>query len=318
MKYDFVHDLLGASAALSAAADSGLLEAITHRSATVDEYAAALGLDARAAARVLDVLWGLGLAERSGARFEASEALRDLDRTYPGGLSHARMMAGHTNAFLRTGVPFLRMDAAPEARDVAYAAAVAFLGEFFSPAAEELAGKLEGSPERILDVGAGSGVWSLAMASLGDARVTGLDLPGVLPAFRARAEALGLGDRVDTVVGDFHSVTPPPATFDRVVLANVLHLERPLRAEALIARMASAVRPGGEIVLVDAFPRGTREADLPLAIYELGLAMRTAHGSVHARESLERWVGAAGFGATSFVPLAERPGTIGAIVVRAG
>src|SRR5204862_288643 len=80
----------------------------------------------------------------------------------------------HVPAFVRTGTPFMRMDSG---REAAYAVVVQALGKMFAEAATELATRLDLHAKKILDIGCGSGVWSLALAARDPAaRVTGHDL----------------------------------------------------------------------------------------------------------------------------------------------
>jgi cyclopropane fatty-acyl-phospholipid synthase-like methyltransferase len=208
------------------------------------------------------------------------------------------------------------MDADPASREAAYAPAVERLAVSFGDAATELASALGGAPPSILDVGAGSGVWSLQMARrCAVTRVTALDLPAVLDRFRDRARSLGLADRISAIAGDYHEVDVPPAAYDRVVLANVVHLEPPDRAARLLSRARGWVRPGGEVVVVDALGRPPAE-DSATAVYAIHLALRTGSGRVHARAQIEGWLRDAGL-ATRFVALTAPPGQLGAIVATA-
>jgi ubiquinone/menaquinone biosynthesis C-methylase UbiE len=186
------------------------------------------------------------------------------------------------------------MDGTVDERAAAYKDVVPALGSLFEYAARKLAVELQ-PPGSILDVGAGSGVWSLAMCERSSiTRVTAVDLPDVLPAFLARATELGLGDRVATIGGDYKAVELPGRSFDRVVLANVLHLETPREARALIAHVAPAIRSGGELVVVDALAEGEPLAARSVSLYAIHLAMRTASGRVHPRAEIERWCQEAG------------------------
>jgi len=76
---------------------------------------------------------------------------------------------------------------------------------------------LERRPERVLDVGTGSGAIALAVADeLPECAVTATDTsPGALEVARANAERLGLVDRIEFVEG-----TMPEGEFD-LVLANL-------------------------------------------------------------------------------------------------
>src|SRR5690554_234593 len=68
-----------------------------------------------------------------------------------------------------------------------------------------------GEPPSVLDVGGGSGVWAVALASEGCA-VTVVDTsPNSLATLRRRAADAGVGDRIEAVQGDTESldqVTP--------------------------------------------------------------------------------------------------------------
>src|SRR5581483_619921 len=58
-------------------------------------------------------------------------------------------------------------------------------------------------PVSVLDLAAGSGVWSIPLAERSPkVRVTAVDWPGVLPATRRTAERHGAADRFTFVAGD--------------------------------------------------------------------------------------------------------------------
>src|SRR5262249_36526193 len=168
------------------------------------------GLDATATERLLDVLAQLGVADCDHGRYTASTGLSQLDAQQLGGLDAIGALWSQVPAFLAHGDRLMLMDGPPAVREAAYSGIVSGLAKLFAEAPRQLAATLAGSPAQILDVGAGSGIWSLAMAELHPhARVTALDLPGVLPAFRRQAEHLGLADRTLTLAGDFHKVELP-------------------------------------------------------------------------------------------------------------
>jgi ubiquinone/menaquinone biosynthesis C-methylase UbiE len=221
----------------------------------------------------------------------------------------------HTPAFLKTGKPFHR-DEQPAQREAVYAGVVAGIGRLFAAPAKDLAASIERAPERVLDIGCGSGVWSLAIAErFPHARVTGLDLPEVLKVFEGRATDLGLRNRIEMLGGDMHAVEIPGG-FDLVVIANVLRLDEPDRAAALVARAAKALAPGGELIVVDAIGDTSPESERALAVYALHLALRTARGRVHDREEIKAWLESAGLVDARDVALSDALGTVGAIRAR--
>jgi C-methyltransferase len=117
------------------------------------------------------------------------------------------------------------------------------------------------------------------------------------------------------VPGDFHEVELPAERYDRVLLANVLHLEDEARAAALVSRVSRAVRPGGEVVVVDMLADATC-GQLGQPIYELHLAMRTGGGRAHPRPVLTAWLAAAGHPQVELVDLGQLHAGLAALVAR--
>jgi cyclopropane fatty-acyl-phospholipid synthase-like methyltransferase len=310
-----ISDLLGFTAAMSAASSTGLLvQLVDGPPRTVDEHAKELSINPRATGLVLDVLVAFGLAARDGDRVGASTELRELANT-PTGSARTVTMWAHVPEFLRNGAPFLRMDAA---REQAYSTVVQALGKMFGEAATELASKLDLRSKKILDIGCGSGVWSLAFAQRDPAvRVTGHDLPAVLESFTARATELGLADRIALLPGDVHQTTIPRA-FDLVIVANVLRIESPDRARAIVSRAAAAVEPGGQLLIIDALAGGTPEKERARAVYGLHLGMRTDHGRVYSRAEINGWIAEHGLREQRAIDLDLGPGALGAIIASAG
>ena len=305
---------IGSAAAIEAALEAGVPQALLDGPATATDLAEKLGLHPRALGRVLGVLAASGLLERDGERWCASQPLRDLDTLVPRGVAGMTGMYLHTRTFLRTGAPLFAMDGSAASRGASYELTVAALARMFAAAARDLAAKLP-ARRRILDVGAGAGVWSLAMAARDpQTHVTALDLPGVVDRFRERAAEGGLGDRVATIVGDAFEVAAPRAAFDRVIVANVLHLEPPDRAAALLRRLAGSLAPGGEMVIVDALGSGESVAE---ALYALHLALRTTRGQVHAAAEVRRWVADAGLQPGELIALEGGPAQLGALLAHA-
>lgn len=292
--------ILGVTASLNAAHSTGLWDLALCRSGTAAEFARELRLCERATEHVLRVLAAVGGISRQGDRFGSDSASGSAggasDRLFPPTmLAVLREQFSHTSKFLRTGEPLSWMDGSLQQRESSYRGVVSDLGMMYETIALALATSLGLRPQRILDIGCGSGVWSLAFASRDpSSQVSGLDFPGVLDAFVARAARLGVADRVKLVPGDMHEVQVPAAAFDLVVVANVLRLEHEARAQAVIARAAAALRPGGHLLVIDALAAGTPAKELVRAVYELHLTMRTEKGHVHSPAQITQWMQAAG------------------------
>jgi SAM-dependent methyltransferase len=309
-------ELGGSVATVATAYELGLVDSLSHP-APPAEHAERLDLDPEAVELVLDLLVALGVAEMRDEGVGASAALAAATTSPLADLLPTRDLWRHLPRFLRTGEPYARMDGSPQERASEYRGVARALGCLFENAARELAGKLAPGAGRILDIGAGSGVWSLEMCARSPtSRVTALDLPDVLPAFLERADRHGLADRVDATPGDFHSSELPVAAFDRIVLANVLHLEPPSRARSLMLRSARALMDGGELVVIDCVDEGEPVRRPARAVYALHLAMRTNEGRVHPRAEIERWARDAGLSEGELVALDARPWSLAALVHR--
>ena len=306
-------ETIGLAAAVQAALQTRLLASLIATPGTAEQHARALSLDPRATRGVLDVLVAFGIAQRTGDTIAASPELARMATDAPGGVENLIGLWSHVPQFLRTGAPFAPMDTSSEAT---YAKVVGALGRMFAPIAAELAGKLSPAPARVLDIGCGSGVWSLAIAQhVPTARITGLDRPTVLEAFRARATELGVADRTDTIPGDVHEVEIPRA-FDLVVIANVLRIESVERAKRIVERAAAAVTPGGRLLIVDAIGGGTPAREQSRAVYGLHLTMRSATGRVYAPAEITAWMTAAHITGITSIELSSTHGAVGALIGR--
>jgi ribosomal protein L11 methyltransferase len=97
-------------------------------------------------------------------------------------------------------------------------------------------------PERVLDVGCGSGVLALAALRLGAVHAVGLDTdPLAIVATRANAERNGLAERVEVRHG---SLPADPAERHGLVLANLVAVV----LIDLAPRLAAHLAPGGALL----------------------------------------------------------------------
>jgi SAM-dependent methyltransferase len=107
------------------------------------------------------------------------------------------------------------------------------------------------APTRVLDLGAGTGTGTLALArQFGGADVIAVDRSAeMLARVRARAEDGGLADRVRTVHADLDVAWPAVGLVDLVWAASALHeLTDPVR---VFKDVFAAVHPGGLVAVVE-------------------------------------------------------------------
>lgn len=310
-------NLNGAARVYQAAIKKGILDALLAAPADGGRISEACGTREGPTRLVLEVLRSMGLVEMLDGRYALLPVTRAL-------LSGEYRTLGdpywnHLTTFLESAAPVQRMDdtAQSEQHYLKQAKALAWM---LAPSAAAAAKMLSIGEKRkglqILDIGAGSGVWSLTMAAQDpQATVTAVDWPGVLQVAAGMAERLGVRGRLSMLPGNYHQVDFPVGAFDLAVLGNVTHLETPDGNERLFEKIAKSLQLGGELVIFDVFP-GHPNGDLSCSLYSLGLALRTTSGAVHGKEALAASLSKAGFVEAGFHMIEAPPYTMGMLLAR--
>jgi 3-hydroxy-5-methyl-1-naphthoate 3-O-methyltransferase len=283
----------------------GLIEALLEgERAPAAHWAQAVGLTEKGATLLLDVLCSIDWVEHHSDQYAASQSLRTFNRF---GRTIQRLetaLWGGLGDWLRTGERLAMFEAMSS--ETLYTHAARPLAQMAQKPAQTLAAQLEFDRGRILDVGCGSGPWSLAIAEDNPhVTVTGLDKPAVVAEFLGHARERGLSDRVEALPGDVFDLDIAPHSYDMVLVGQVLRILSPEQAQALVRRMAEVIRPGGLMVIVDAIANDDRESRQRLAVYALHLAMRSVEGGVLSEATMTAWLDAAGLVAIRRISLGE-------------
>ncbi|MDO8578599.1 MAG: ubiquinone/menaquinone biosynthesis methyltransferase [Dehalococcoidales bacterium] len=115
---------------------------------------------------------------------------------------------------------------------------------------------LEGDPEKVLDLGCGTGDLAITIAKSAKkgVKVTGLDFsPPMLDIAREKAANAGVGDRINLVHGDAGNMPFPNGYLDRVGISFAfrnLTYENPLR-ERYLGEIVRVLKPGGKFIVVE-------------------------------------------------------------------
>ena len=193
-------------------------------------------------------------------------------------------------------------------------------GDFFSgivdtlftlhwPLAQKLAQHLPEDIDQILDLGAGSGVWSLGLATQRDeCRVVAVDMEKVLTEVTSRFVAdKGLSTRCEFRPGSYHDVALEEAYYDVVYLGHIVHSEGWDASRTLIARCFEALKPGGKLVISEWLASEPRSADYSANLFDLNMLMFTEHGLVFTKAELEGLCQEAGFGECVWAEVGQYP-----------
>jgi SAM-dependent methyltransferase len=283
----YLGEAVAAAAVVQTAGRLGVLARLDGAPATTAELTDACEISERGARLLLGALAGLGLAEAVGGGAWRA-ALPDL-----AGLAGTAGMWARLAEALREDRPLLRGDT-PEGAAAFYPGAVSHLGAMLSAVAERAA-KLLPPAGRVLDAGAGAAPWSLAVAARDPAcLVTAVDLPAVVPATRRAVRSAGRERQFRFLAGDLYDVDLGRGVYDLAIAGNLCHLFNGDANRRLLGRLYDALAPGGRLAVMDVIPD---EEPRPrwVALYELGLFLRTASGRVHPLAAYLDWLHDAGF-----------------------
>jgi hypothetical protein len=98
------------------------------------------------------------------------------------------------------------------------------------------------------------------------------------------------------LAGDLFGVQLGREVYDLTIAGNICHLFGEAANRRLLGRLHDALRPGGTLAVIDIIP-DEHEQPRPrwVALYELGLLLRTASGGVHSLAAYLGWLHDTGF-----------------------
>jgi len=288
---------------LAAAADLELFEAIGAEELDAPEVATRIRGELRGTTILLDALAALELLTKHEDRYAVPPPLQPLLR--PGGPESVLAMVQHqANCMrrwsrlaqtIRDGEPPERtpsvrgeeQDTASfiEAMDVINRDAAAWLIDEIAP----------GPFTHLLDVGGGSGTWTIAwLAKNPTARATLFDLPHVIPLAEERLREAGLLDRVTLVAGDF-DIDPLPAGADLAWVSAIVHQNSRAENRTLLEKLHAALVPGGRILIRDIVMDASRTKPKGGALFAINMLVATAGGGTFTFAELAQDLEAASF-----------------------
>lgn len=261
-----------AAQVLFAANELGLFDILAAKGpSTAGAIADALGTDPDATRRLLGALCAIDVIERDGDRFDNGLAAREFlvsgtaesMNTWVNLIGTWNQTFSDLAASVRTGEPTEVPEEHLGISDEYTRTFILGMHDYALGPGKELAEHLDLSDRRkLLDVGGGPGTYSVLLAEANaELHCTVFDLPEVVRIAGEVIAERGLGDRVGTHAGDYHT-DEFPMGFDAVLVSNTLHQEDDESCLRILTQSFHSLEPGGRIV-IHAMPLG-EDQDGPL------------------------------------------------------
>jgi len=280
----------------------GVFTALEERRMPSSAVAKALRADARGVDRLMNALCALGLLRKWGGRFSntpvSGEFLVRGKPGYLGGLAHTANLwhswTTLTQAVARGGT-VLRRRARKGSRRKRTRGFIAAMHQRASIQAGESVKLLDLSGvHKTLDVGAGSGAYSMALVRAGaDIRATVFDLPDVIALTRVYVRKAHLTRRFAFLAGDFRKDDFGKG-YDLILLSAIIHMNSPADNKRLFRKCAKALNPAGRLVVQDYIMDDSRTRPEAGALFALNMLVGTQAGDTFTEREVRGWMKAVG------------------------
>jgi SAM-dependent methyltransferase len=275
---------------------------IDKRGNTSLQVANKLQLNERSCERLLNALTSLGLlTKRESLFFNTEESFTFLSRNsadYSGGILHLNHLWNtwsHLTNVVRTGI-----SAQPEeVNDRGEKWLFPFINAMHDRAKKQAPYQLAdidlSEIESVLDVGGGSGAYSMEFVSRKNGiQATVFDLPNVVPITKQFIAREGFSDKIQIVTGDY--VTDDlPGGFDMVFLSAIIHSNSMEVNQGLITKCYGSLNKNGKIIIQDWIMNDDRTSPIGGAIFAINMLVGTEGGDCFTEKEVSGMLDRAGF-----------------------
>ena len=293
--------------ALETAVRLRIFDLLDKRPMTVEQLASETKASLRGLRGILNLLVSLDFLAKRGTEFSLTpESAAFLVSTQPG---YHGMFFGHISdqllpkwlqlsEIVRTGKPAMQVND-QKSGEAFFAEFVESLFPLSFPAAskfgEHLGIPTATQPISVLDIGAGSGVWGIALAKQSPhVRIRAVDWPKVLEVTKKVATRNGVADRLTTTAGDFFEADF--GSGHRVAtIGHIIHSEGEERSRRLLKKVFEALAPGGVIAIQEFVPNDDRTGPTVALIFALNMLVNTEAGDTYTFSEMSQWLREAGF-----------------------
>jgi SAM-dependent methyltransferase len=275
------------------------------------ELAPAAGISPRGAQAILDGLTGLGLLKLADGKYGNTPAASFyLVEGRPGYLGdYVKVMFTMAPDWqklpeaVRTGKPAQAIDVPDNPFWHELVPAIAPLSFPTARISAERLNLAKAGAVRWLDVGGGSGVYSAVwLGTNPQARATQLDWPGVNGIAHRFVGRFGVGDRFQTIDGDFHTTDFGRVEYDFAIYSHIAHQESPATNVAVFRKIRAALKPGGTLLVADFVLKDDRGGHPFAQMFHSMMLMGTPEGAAWRESDYQGWLTEAGFKTIAIEP----------------
>ena len=271
--------------------------------ATAPETAAKIGANPRSTEMLMNALAALGLLDKQDGLFRNTPVAA---RYFVGGSQDfcqpSLLHTAHLWHNWSTLTECVRAGTSPAYREIPERGeewTEAFIAAMHRNAAERAPLVVRavgiGGVKRMLDVGGGSGAYSIAFAKASESlRSEILDLGTVLTIAQRHIGEAGLTARIRTRVGDLRRDDFGKG-YDLVFLSAICHMLSPAENRDLLERCWKALAPQGRVVIQDFVLESDKTAPRFAALFALNMLVGTEAGASYSEEEYAAWLREAGF-----------------------
>lgn len=167
---------------------------------------------------------------------------------------------------------------------------------------------------RLLDVGGGSGAYDIELCRrYPRLRATVYDLPLVAEIAAGKIKGAGLGDRIQTIAGDFFADAAFPGGHDVILLSMIMHDWGDADDGTLLHKCYEALPSGGAVIICELLVDDDKAGPAAAALMSLMMLVETLEGRNYTAAEYSDWLRDLGFVNVQTVPF-EAAGANGAVV----
>ncbi len=282
--------------------DLAIFTAIGNDAKNATDVATTLNADIRATERLLNALVGFGLLTKREDLFSNTDFskiyLVKSSPEYLGGIAHAENLWRNWStltASVIAGTCLVERRFSHPGSDPTRGF-IAAMHDRARPVAPVIANQIDWTGiSRVIDIGGGSGVYSIAFVYANPAlTATVFDLPAIIPLTKEYIATENLVDRIDTREGDY-LLDELGTGYDLAFLSAVIHSNSAEENKHLMKQCAAALNPGGKIVIQDFVMDEDRTTPEQGALFALNMLVATPSGDTYTETEITEWLQEAGF-----------------------